>query len=176
MFERRKRPDSQRGSQMPEEERTRFVADAMLGSLARKLRVLGFDTAYYRSGDDAGLIEQATEAERVILTGDRALASLAARRGAKVVLLSGKNDGARLRELKADAKSMGFNLHKGAPLCSVCNGPLSRLGRPAVADKVPSSVALRHKLFYQCSSCGKVYWKGGHWKKLRSFERLLVET
>ncbi len=33
----------------------RFVADAMLGSLARKLRIFGFDTLYFREGPDLEL-------------------------------------------------------------------------------------------------------------------------
>ena len=60
-----------------DELRTRFVADAMLGSLARKLRALGFDTAYYKSGDDLGIITLAARSSRIILTADRSLASLA---------------------------------------------------------------------------------------------------
>lgn len=157
-------------------ERTKFVADAMLGSLARKLRVLGFDTAYYKSGDDSGIIRLAAESGRVILTADRALGALAARRGVNAVVLTGRSDGSRVKALVKTARLAGFSLHKGDPLCSLCNGELERLGRDDVAGKVPRSVEARHRLFYECRSCGKVYWKGGHWKKLRSFERMLEEA
>ncbi len=157
------------------EARVRFVADAMLGSLARKLRVLGFDTAYYKSGDDTGIMKLAVEDGRVILTADRALGALAVRRGARAIVLTGKSDSSRVRVLIEAARSSGLPLQRGDPLCSLCNGDLERLRREDVAGNVPKSVEARHRLFYRCRSCGKVYWKGGHWKKLRSFERLLGE-
>ncbi len=158
------------------EARVRFVADAMLGSLARKLRALGFDTAYYRSGGDAGIMDLAAEGGRVILTADRALGALAVRRGTRAIVLTGRNDGSRVRALVKAARSSGLSLQRGDPLCSLCNGELERLRKEDVTGEVPKSVEERHRLFYRCRSCRKVYWKGGHWKKLRSFERLLGET
>ncbi len=45
----------------------------MLGSLARWLRVLGYDVSYDSQLDDAALVEQAIREERIILTRDRRL-------------------------------------------------------------------------------------------------------
>ena len=154
----------------------RFVADAMLGSLARKLRILGFDTHYYREGDDDGIIRLAVEEGRVILTADVPLASLAGRRGATAVLLSGRTDSARLRALTEWAAALHVLFEKGDPRCSICNGALTGVPKSGVAEKVPSSVASSHRIFYLCDSCGKVYWKGGHWKKLRSYDRMMREA
>jgi uncharacterized protein with PIN domain len=53
----------------------RFVADAMLGRLARWLRLLGFDTAWVQDVSDGELVRRAIEEGRVILTRDRALPS-----------------------------------------------------------------------------------------------------
>ncbi len=156
--------------------RVRFVADAMLGSLARKLRILGFDTAYFKSGADAGIIRVATEEGRILLTADRALASLSERRGVRAVLLTGRTDAARLRALTNVARQLGLPLRKSEPLCSICNGALVRASKSELAGRIPSSVEARHKLFYRCATCGKAYWKGSHWKKLRSFERVLREA
>lgn len=156
--------------------RLRFVADAMLGSLARKLRILGFDTHYYREGDDNGIIRLAVDEGRVILTADEPLVSLAIRRGATAVLLSERTDFARLKALTEWAEALGVFFEKGGPRCSICNGVLTRVPKSVVAGKVPSSVASRHRIFYRCDSCGKVYWKGGHWKKLRSYERVMREA
>ena len=87
-------------------ERTRFVADAMLGSLARKLRVFGFDASYYRSGDDRGLLEIAKKEGRVILTSDRGLAVAAALKQADVILLTGRGDGSRISAMGASRKEV----------------------------------------------------------------------
>jgi len=156
-----------------DELRTRFVADAMLGSLARKLRALGFDTAYYKSGDDLGIITLAARSSRIILTADRSLASLASARGLKVILLVGTNDSQRVRVIAKAAVESGFPLSRGPPLCSLCGCELERVRKADVTGLVPPTVAVRHRLFYRCVSCRKIYWKGSHWKKLRSLSREL---
>lgn len=154
-------------------ERTRFAADAMLGSLARKLRALGFDTTYYRSGEDSGLLEAARLGGRTILTSDRQLAAAAPSKGVMAVLLSQRSDGARAAAVAREFRKKGVPLVRGSPLCSVCGGELEPLGRREARGKVPPAVERRHRLFYWCAACGKMYWRGGHWKKLRSLVRRL---
>ncbi|HEV2138764.1 MAG TPA: Mut7-C RNAse domain-containing protein [Nitrososphaerales archaeon] len=152
---------------------TRFVADAMLGSLCRKLRALGFDTAYYKAGKDSGIITLALAQNRVILTSDRSLAATAPSKGIVAILVEGKNDGERISAISRAAAAAGTRLVRGDPLCSICGGNLFTLQRVDVLGEVPSSVILRHRLFYRCASCGKYYWRGSHWKKLRSLSRRL---
>jgi hypothetical protein len=152
---------------------TAFIADAMLGSLARKLRALGFDTTYYRSGDDVGLIELAAREDRVILTSDRSLAARSAKRRLKVILLTGGNDSARVRALARAARPAGITLVAGDPLCSICGGGLRRLSKKEVTGHVPASVEGRHRFFFKCPVCGQIYWRGSHWKKLRLLARQL---
>ncbi|MDE1857901.1 MAG: hypothetical protein KGI26_02375 [Thaumarchaeota archaeon] len=152
---------------------TKFVADAMLGSLARKLRALGFDASYYRSGDDAGLLEAAAREGRVVLTSDRELAARASARGTRAVLLTERTDGARLSAMARACRGEGIALVRGDPLCSVCGGTLKALRRADVSGMVPPSVEKRHRAFFSCEECGKLYWRGSHWKKLRSMSRRL---
>ena len=156
-----------------EGERTRFVVDAMLGSLSRKLRALGFDAAYYKSGDDRGLLGFAKEGSRVILTSDRALAARANAIGLKAVLLSAPGDGPRLKELSREARRSGFSLVRGDSLCSTCGGTLESVSKLDARQFVPPAVLHRHRLFFRCVSCGKYYWRGGHWKRLMSLARNL---
>jgi uncharacterized protein len=158
----------------PARERTRFVADAMLGTLARKLRALGFDTSYYKTGEDGGLLGVAIKEGRTVLTSDRALAGRATRRGVSVVLLSQKSDGARISAIARVFRESGLPLERSAPLCSLCGGELEVLQRKDVQGRVPKSVQDRHRLFYRCEGCGHIYWRGSHWKKLRSLARRLT--
>jgi uncharacterized protein with PIN domain len=159
----------------PRPARARFVADAMLGSLSRKLRVLGFDTAYYRSGGDDALLVLASDEGRIILTSDRTLASLARARGVRALLVEGRNDRARIRSIVSAARASGVPLRRGDSLCSVCGATLLPLARSAALGLVPPTVGRRHRLFFRCSACGQVYWRGSHWKKLRSLARLIEE-
>ena len=153
----------------------RFVADAMLGSLARKLRALGFETSYYKEGDDERLLVVASGEGRVILTSDRSLAAHAGAEGARAILVEGTNDRARIRGIVRSARLAGIPLLAGDSLCSSCGGALRTIPRAAALGTVPPSVGQRHRLFFVCTQCGQVYWRGSHWKKLMSLARLLRE-
>ena len=148
----------------------------MLGSLARKMRVLGFDTLYYSDGDDEGIMRIAKSEDRVVLTADRSLAERARTRRPSVLLISGKSDSKRLTSLLVAARSSGVSLTRGGSLCSLCGGSLQTVKRADVAGRVPHSVERRHRLFFKCVECGQYYWKGSHWKKLRRFSRILGEV
>ena len=150
---------------------TRFALDAMLGSLARKLRAFGFDTAYVTSLDDAAILSTCSRQGRLLLTADRQLVASASRRELPAFLVVGQNDRARLLGMIASARAAEIRLKRGEPRCSLCNGRLLSKGVGAKV-KVPESVARRHKTVYVCARCGQVYWKGGHWKKLRRLEVL----
>ena len=147
----------------------------MLGSLARKLRALGFDTTYYRAGGDKALLEFATRGRRVVLTSDRSLAARAKASGVRAILVGGSNDRARINGIVRAARVAGIPLLAGESLCSVCDGELRPLPRAAALSLVPPSVGRRHRLFFRCSVCGQVYWRGSHWKRLMSLARLLKE-
>ncbi|MDA4121207.1 MAG: Mut7-C RNAse domain-containing protein, partial [Thaumarchaeota archaeon] len=155
---------------------SRFFADAMLGSMARKLRAFGFDTSYFKNGGDHDLIRQAASERRVILTSDHALVERARTKGLPALLIVGRSDGERIGSLMKEAARAEVPLIPGEPLCSVCASGLLRLAKVDVKGKVPPSVEARHRLFYRCKGCGKYYWRGSHWKKLRWLERRLREN
>jgi hypothetical protein len=150
---------------------TKFLVDAMLGSLARKLRAFGFDATYYREGGDDGIIRAARSERRVVLTSDKSLYARMQSERIPSFLLSGHTDGQRIASLLRSAKRERVVLKRGEPLCSLCGGPLEQLDRNSASPLVPHPVARRHRLFYLCGTCGKIYWRGGHWKKLRRLER-----
>jgi len=153
--------------------RTRFIADAMLGSLARKLRAFGFDATYYKDGDDAGLLRLSLRDDRIILTADRSLAARADSKGIRTLVLVGDSDRERLGSLVHGATAAGVSLVRGDPLCSLCGGELRRVKKNEISGEVPPSVRRRHRLFFQCESCGQIYWRGSHWKRLMSLARQL---
>jgi uncharacterized protein with PIN domain len=146
----------------------------MLGSLARKLRVFGFDTLYDRSSNDEKLVRLAIRQRRAILTADRLLASAAAASGASVILVQGETDAQRLRDIASRASRLGLDIAAGGPSrCALCNGPLKSASKRELGEKVPIGVSSRHRLFYLCAECGHIYWRGGHWKRLRRLQGVL---
>ncbi len=151
----------------------RFIVDAMLGSLARKLRIFGFDTTYYKTGVDSGLLEIAKEERRVILTSDKSLRVRAVRRGMPAIMLSGRTDRERILSLVDEAGKLGYSLEAGVPLCALCNGSLSDVKREGVKGLLPSELVAKHRRYYVCNECGKVYWHGSHWSRLRKIGVLM---
>jgi len=150
---------------------TKFAADAMLGSLSRKLRAFGLDTAYYKKGADEGILRLARAEDRVILTSDRALFAMASSKAIPALLVEGRTDGSRISSLLRSAGAAGIHVERGSPLCSICNGELEAISRAQAASGVPAAILRRHRLFFRCKKCAKHYWRGGHWKKLSRLQR-----
>lgn len=145
----------------------------MLGSLARKLRVFGFDALYFQDGEDSELLKLAGEQGRVILTSDRGLCRVASSAGVASLLIEGGTDRARLRALASESRRIGLELYPGETRCAECNDPLQRLTKASVLTRVPQRVVSRHRSYFGCRNCGKLYWKGSHWKRLWALSAIL---
>ncbi len=151
-----------------------FIVDAMLGSLARKLRIFGFDTKYHKDGTDRELLDLARDEGRAIITSDRRLGEAALARGLRIFLVLGGTDRARILSLVEQARSLGILLTPGEPRCALCNGSLSEEKRAKMKSRLPPTLLAKHRDYYVCNNCGKVYWHGSHWTRLRRLESLLA--
>ncbi len=141
----------------------RFIADAMLGRLARWLRFLGFDTLYYRDISDSRLIRIAIEQNRLILTRDTRLVKIKAVRD--YLLIDANDSYSQLIEVidSLDLKESGL-----PGRCVECNGQLTVVAdKTEVKDSVPEFVSLNFDTFLRCDNCGKIYWEGTHPRKFR---------
>ncbi|MCS7116405.1 MAG: Mut7-C RNAse domain-containing protein [Nitrososphaerota archaeon] len=147
----------------------RFVVDGMLGSLARKLRIYGFDVIYNAHYDDETLLKQAECDRRVILTSDRGLFQAALKKGLNALLLTDDNDEDRMVSIILKLGWDGKDLTPTPSRCPLCNGPLSKVLKDEILEDLPRGVTLRYSEFYRCGSCGKLYWEGSHWRKIKIF-------
>jgi uncharacterized protein with PIN domain len=149
----------------------RFIADSMLGRLAKWLRLLGYDTLYYPHIENRLLLKIAREDNRILLTKDTRLVKV---RGLeKFLLLKDNNPFNQLRTVITS-----FNLpvqdrlltSREQPLlsrCIGCNANLNTVSRDTVKDSVPVYVYQTSQIFRKCSGCGKIYWDGTHPGKFR---------
>lgn len=136
----------------------RFVADRMIGRLARMLRLLGYDTLYEPELSPAGLAELASRDGRIILT--RGETCLRFPGTANVFSISSEHPPEQLREVVAE-----FSLEARLGLwtrCTVCNGRISPVAKEGVKDLVKAKVYELYSEFYRCGGCGRVYWRGSH--------------
>ncbi len=139
-----------------------FIADAMLGRLARWLRLLGFDTLYYRDIRDGDLLKIAIQEGRLILTRDSHFLNL--RNFDKLLVIHSNHPMEQVREVITFFKIMEFRPGR----CPRCNGILDPVVRKeSVRDLVPEHVFFDRDSFQSCRSCGKVFWEGTHLKRFR---------
>ena len=148
----------------------RFALDAMLGRLARWLRVLGLDATWRAAVADAALVRHALDEGRWLLTRDRALP--AEWRVPRIHLVESEQPLEQLREI-FDA----FALRPGVRLfarCTRCNAPIEAVPREVAATRVPPRVLVRNERFWRCPRCGRIYWEGSHVDRMRrTLERVL---
>jgi len=141
---------------------TRFILDVHLGKLAHMLRIMGFDAAYSNSADDADIVAAALAEKRIILSRDRGL--LKRKAVTHGCYVRSKAPVQQVREVVER-----FHLQKSIDpfsRCPECNAPLVQADREAVDAQVPRRVRQATGSFSQCPVCGKVYWRGSHWRDM----------
>jgi uncharacterized protein len=141
----------------------RFIADAHLGALAHRLRLLGFDTLYDNHFDDHEIERLAIAQQRIVLTRDRQL--LKRRR---------ITHGCFVRALQPQQQLLEvfdrLDLARAAQpftRCLSCNGTLRHAPKDSVAAVVPAAVLERYPRFSVCEGCARVFWEGSHWQRMR---------
>ncbi len=139
----------------------RFLLDIHLGTLVRRLRLLGIDAGYENPDiGDAALAARSAAEQRVMLSRDRGLL--------------------RRRELWAGAyiyshrpaEQLRDVLSRFAPplapwtRCTACNGLLRVAEKTAVQERIEHGTEHSYDAFAQCEDCGQVYWRGAHHARL----------
>ena len=138
-----------------------LLADAMLGRLARWLRLIGYDTLYAQGWSDQQIAARARAEARIVLTRDR---ELTRRRGIRCLLLEGHTLETQLAEFWRAFEPPRAAL---SPRCPRCNAPLEVLAAAAARDRVPPYVFRTQSLFRHCPDCDQVYWQGSHWQHVQ---------
>ncbi|MBN2355850.1 Mut7-C ubiquitin/RNAse domain-containing protein [candidate division KSB1 bacterium] len=140
----------------------RFVLDVHLGKLVRHLRLLGLDAVYRNDLTDAEIIEIAVSDKRIILTRD--LGILKNKSVTHGYWVRSTDALQQAREVIAR-----FDLARHvAPFtrCLECNGLIQEPNQSIIRSSLPARVAKSYDRFYQCADCGRLYWRGSHYKKL----------
>ncbi len=149
-----------------------FVLDVHLGKLARLMRMAGFDTLYRNDLDDPEIMDISVKQHRIILTRDIGI-------------------------LKHNMVTHGYWMHNTDPekqfqevvhrfdlkgevntfsRCMKCNGLLKEVPKEEIYDRLPECVKKHFDDFWQCTSCGNVYWKGSHYDRMKDKITMLLSA
>jgi len=143
-----------------------FIVDGMLGDVARWLRIMGYDTLFLGDAEDEEIL-RASE-NRILLTSDEELYRRAIKHGAEACLLPEET---LLGKLRSVSRRFGLSSKMRGSRCTACNGTLAK----AIPESIPASKGIlpaHVDEVWSCTRCGKLYWRGSHWK---SIERTLRE-
>jgi uncharacterized protein with PIN domain len=132
----------------------------MLGTLAKWLRILGYDTLFDPDIDDHQLVRLARAEDRLILTRDR---ELARRRGVRVLFVADEHLDDQIQQVLAD---LDLEPARSFSRCPVCNEPLVAIDRETARSRVPAYVARTQHTFKSCPICQRVFWRGTHWQRI----------
>ncbi len=140
----------------------RFVADRMLGRLARMLRLLGYDTLYSPEMTPAQILEIARGGERILLTRGHAEKRYPGLQN----VLSLRSDSAP-EQLREVVGHYGLDPRGGLwTRCTLCNGEIEKVEKQAVESLVEAKVSRIYDEFFRCSGCGHIYWRGSHVERI----------
>jgi uncharacterized protein with PIN domain len=143
-------------------DKPKFIVDTMLLGLARWLRFLGFQTWHYQDRQD--LVERLNkEPEMIFLTASVSHASQI--HPTHYLILTEEAFDKQLHKINEQFSI--FQSMELLSLCTICNVPIERIDKMKVKSTVPAKALVHFDAFWNCPICQRVYWNGGHIKRLK---------
>ena len=144
---------------------TRFIVDVNLGKLALKLRLLGFDTLFRNDFEDDEIIEIALREKRIILTRDKGILQQNAVTHGYFL----RNDDPKKQLIELVERLQLQNSFDPLSRCTACNSDLEKAEKQHLENQLPPDTLRYYDEFWQCTGCGKIYWKGSHFKHIQKW-------
>ncbi len=145
--------------------KVKFILTKELGRLAKWLRILGYDSKFYREDNLSTLVITALREDRIILTRNSRISRFP---GPRLLQIDSdfvdKQIKQLIRQLKLKPKAKEMFSR-----CVICNVELKQIAKARVRTKVPAYVYQTQKDFMVCPRCKKVYWQGTHWGNARKY-------
>jgi uncharacterized protein len=142
-----------------------FIADGMLGKLARWLRMLGHDVVYSTKMGNNDLLSVAKKENRILLTRDSELYHRAIGRGLEVFYVDGKTEVQRLVQL-ASRYNFPLEIDMDKSCCPKCGTKLKAVAKEQVQGELEENTFRFYEKFWKCPTCQQIYWQGAHWKQI----------
>jgi uncharacterized protein with PIN domain len=144
----------------------KFIVDHNVGKLARWLRLMGYDARFFRGENDAELVAIALDEGRIILTRDTRIMQrrLVTKGKLRALLIASDQPHEQIRQV-VDSLRLDYRFNPFS-LCLECNQPLVERKKAELKELVPPYVFKTQEQFRQCPACGRIYWRGTHWRAM----------
>jgi len=146
----------------------KFIVDNNVGKLAKWLRMMGYDTLFFKGSDDSRMVSTALDEGRVILTRDTQIMKRRVVTSGRLKAILIKSDKPELQmqqvinDLNLDCQFRPF------AICLECNQPLLERSKQQVEGQVPPYVFQTQNQYVECPVCNRIYWRGTHWQRMTS--------
>ncbi|MEK6821855.1 MAG: Mut7-C RNAse domain-containing protein [Thermoproteota archaeon] len=146
-----------------------FFVDAMLGNIARKLRLLGYDSQYFSDIDDEKLIDSARKEKRIIISKDEELIKKAQKLAMRSIYITKEEEIEQFLEIIRSVNLKRIQINGDTTRCPKCNSVTESVDKDIIKEKIPQGVLKSNDKFWRCKCCNQVYWEGTHIKNLQEF-------
>jgi len=146
-----------------------FLVDGMLGNVAKKLLLLGYDTEYFSDMNDLKLIQKAKNEDRIIISKDRQLITSAKKSAIQTIQITKEDEIEQFSEILSTIHLELNEISGDTARCTKCNSNTSQISKSKISNKIPSKVLEFNEKFWECDNCKQIYWEGTHIKKLQDF-------
>ena len=149
--------------------KSNFFVDAMLGNIAKKLRLLGYDSKYFSDIDDEQILVAAKKENRIIISKDKNLIKKAQKLGIKSIFITGNKEAEQILEIIRQEKLDISQINGNTARCPKCNSNTTLINKESIKEKVPEKIYQINERFWRCNACSQIYWEGTHIKNLQGF-------
>lgn len=149
----------------------KFILTNELGRLARWLRIIGFDTTYFKSSNIGTLIIESLREDRFIITRRQSKIDDLQKR---TLMLSSDALAEQLKEVIGKL-NLKINENEMFKRCTLCNAELIEVKKEEAKELIPEYVYKTQNDFRQCSVCKRIYWQGSHWGNVTAAIKEILE-
>ncbi|HET9807922.1 MAG TPA: Mut7-C RNAse domain-containing protein, partial [Nitrososphaeraceae archaeon] len=140
---------------------------SMLGKIARKLRILGFDTINILDAEDKKILDLLIQTKRILLTSDKELFYRAKKYNCRSIFINKNTEIENLVTIFSNLEIKFIDIKLNSYRCSICNTKLKTVEDPnTIKNEVYQKVFENNTIFYRCYKCNKLYWSGSHIKNI----------
>lgn len=143
----------------------KFIADVMVGRLARYLRLAGFDVLYDNTFTDQQIVDIARDQSRIVLSRDSLMFERREFVNKRIDYVFIQDDSLS-KQLRQVRDTLDIEIVPMFSRCVECNHKLVSVDKPKVKGEVPPYVFKTQHSFMFCPACNRYYWKGTHYSNI----------